>query len=151
MTPREPYSYRADPDVPPFPDDRPLIVFDGMCVFCSRFAQLVLRRDRRRVFRMTTVQSPLGIALCRHYGLDPTDPVSSLLIENGRLYPKSAGGLRIFARLCFPWSLLAVGRVLPRAIADWLYDRVALNRIAWFGARETCLMPDPADAGRFLA
>ena len=27
-----PYSYRADPAVPDFPDDKALIVFDGVCV-----------------------------------------------------------------------------------------------------------------------
>jgi hypothetical protein len=26
---RAPYSYRHDPAVPPFPDDKPVIVFDG--------------------------------------------------------------------------------------------------------------------------
>lgn len=32
---RAPRSYRADPDVPAFADDRPVIVFDGHCAFCS--------------------------------------------------------------------------------------------------------------------
>ena len=36
------YSYRADPAVPPFPDDKPLIVFDGVCVLCSGFAKFVV-------------------------------------------------------------------------------------------------------------
>ena len=39
------YSYRADPAVPAFPDDRAVIVFDGVCVMCSGFAQFVARRD----------------------------------------------------------------------------------------------------------
>ena len=33
----EPYSYRADAAVPAFPDDKPIIVFDGKCVLCSRY------------------------------------------------------------------------------------------------------------------
>lgn len=43
MEMREPYSYRGDPAVPPFPDDRPIIIFDGKCVLCSRFAQFIMR------------------------------------------------------------------------------------------------------------
>ena len=42
-----PYSYRADPQVPRFPDDKGLIVFDGVCVLCTGFAQFVLKRDPR--------------------------------------------------------------------------------------------------------
>ncbi len=40
---REAFSYRDDPAVPPFPDDRPLIIFDGHCVLCSNFVQFILR------------------------------------------------------------------------------------------------------------
>ncbi|WP_294767065.1 hypothetical protein [uncultured Rhodoferax sp.] len=29
------YSYRSDARVPPFADDKPIIVFDGHCVLCS--------------------------------------------------------------------------------------------------------------------
>jgi hypothetical protein len=43
---RPAYSYRHDSSVPAFPDDRPVIVFDGKCVMCSAFARFVLRRDR---------------------------------------------------------------------------------------------------------
>jgi len=65
-----PYSYRNDPQVPRFPDDKGLIVFDGVCVLCMGSAQFVLKRDTGFAFRLTTAQSPLGQALFRHYGLD---------------------------------------------------------------------------------
>ena len=32
---RPPYSYRHDPAVPPFADDKPIIIFDGYCSLCS--------------------------------------------------------------------------------------------------------------------
>jgi hypothetical protein len=32
---RAPYSYRCDSAVPSFPDDRPIIIFDGYCALCS--------------------------------------------------------------------------------------------------------------------
>ena len=44
---REPFSYRSDPAVPKFPDDRPIIIFDGHCVMCSGFARFVLRHDAK--------------------------------------------------------------------------------------------------------
>jgi hypothetical protein len=32
---REGYSYRRDPAIPHFPDDRPIIIFDGYCALRS--------------------------------------------------------------------------------------------------------------------
>jgi predicted DCC family thiol-disulfide oxidoreductase YuxK len=46
---------------------------------------------------------------------------------------------------------MAIGRLLPRPVRDWLYGIVARNRLRWFGRRETCYLPDPAEADRFLA
>ena len=67
---REAYSYRADAGVPEFADDKPLIVFDGECVFCSAWVQFVLRHDKAERYRFLAAQSPLGEALYRHYRLD---------------------------------------------------------------------------------
>jgi predicted DCC family thiol-disulfide oxidoreductase YuxK len=145
------YSYRDDPDVPAFADDRAIIIFDGKCVMCSWFAQIVLRNDRRLRFRLLAAQSPLGAALYRHYGLDPVEYETNILIEEGVATFKSAASLRILEQLSFPWSMAAIGWLLPRMMRDWLYDVVARNRLRWFGVRETCYAPQPADADRFLS
>jgi hypothetical protein len=65
-----PYSYRDDPAVPDFPDDKALIVFDGVCVLCSRLVQFAVKRDPNAEFKLCTAQSEIGQALFRHYGLD---------------------------------------------------------------------------------
>lgn len=43
MAPRkiQPYSYRGDPLVPIFPDDKPIIVFDD-CTLCLGWAKLFI-------------------------------------------------------------------------------------------------------------
>jgi predicted DCC family thiol-disulfide oxidoreductase YuxK len=145
-----PYSFRNDPAVPAFPDDRPIIIFDGKCVFCSRFANFILRADRHRRFRLMAAQTPLGLALYRHYGLDPVNYTTNILLADGRPCFKSAGLLRILQLLGWPWALLAAGWIVPSAWRDRLYDIVARNRLRWFGVRETCYLPDPAEADRFL-
>jgi predicted DCC family thiol-disulfide oxidoreductase YuxK len=149
-TTREPFSYRRDASVPAFADDRAIIVFDGKCVMCSRFANFVLRRDGRRRFRMLAAQTPLGAALYRHYGLDPVNYETNILIENGVAAFKSEASIRIFEGLGFPWSAMSWARVLPRAARDGLYEIVARNRLRWFGVRAVCYVPAPGDADRFL-
>jgi predicted DCC family thiol-disulfide oxidoreductase YuxK len=146
----EAFSYRSDPAVPSFPDDRPILIFDGNCVLCSTFVQFILRTDKRRRFRLLSAQSLLGTALYRHLGLASVDYETNILLEDGHAWLKSEGSIRVFERLGFPWSLMSIGRLLPRPIRDWLYERIARNRLRWFGVRETCYLPDPSQADRFL-
>jgi predicted DCC family thiol-disulfide oxidoreductase YuxK len=144
------YSYRADPAVPAFPDDKVLVVFDGVCVLCSGFAKFILKRDRASAFRMTTAQSPIGQALYRHYGLDTEEFETNLVIADGRAYAKLDSVAVAGARLGGPWRALAPLCLLPRPLADWLYDRVAQNRYALFGRTDSCMIPPPEWRERFL-
>ncbi|MBI2255820.1 MAG: DUF393 domain-containing protein [Proteobacteria bacterium] len=144
------YSYRDDPAVPSFPDDRPLIIFDGVCALCSGFVRLVLRHDPRGQFRFAPAQSALGTALYRHYGLDSENWESNLLIADGQLSLRSEAAIGIISRFGGLWRLLRVLRVLPRSWRDGLYDVIAANRYRWFGQHAYCAVPDPALADRFL-
>jgi len=147
---REPYSYRRDPAVPEFRDDRPIIIFDGHCALCSGWAQFVLRHDRRSVYRLLRAQSPLGRALYVHYGLDPEDYQTNILLADGIAWFESEGSIRMAEGLGWPWSLAGCIRILPRPVCDRLYAFVARNRLRFFGKRETCYAPKACDQDRFL-
>jgi predicted DCC family thiol-disulfide oxidoreductase YuxK len=111
----------------------------------------MLRHDHAGKYRLVTAESPLGQALYVHYGLDPQDYETNILIADGVAWFKSEGSIRMAEGLGFPWSLAAVFRVLPRAWRDFLYDTLARNRLRWFGKRASCYLPDPKFRGRFLA
>jgi predicted DCC family thiol-disulfide oxidoreductase YuxK len=145
-----PCSYRSDPAVPPFPDDKALVVFDGVCVLCSGFARFILQRDRDFAFRLTTAQSPLGQALYRHYGLDPDEFESNLVLADGRAYAKLDTVTVLAKRLGGPWRALGLLRLIPRFLGDWIYDRIARNRYALFGRTEHCMLPLPEWRERFI-
>jgi predicted DCC family thiol-disulfide oxidoreductase YuxK len=145
-----PYSYRSDASVPRFPDDRPIVIFDGKCVLCCTFARFILRTDRRKRLRLMAAQTPLGTALYRHYGLDHVNYGTYVLLAEGRAWFKSTASIRIFALLGSPWSLLSVFWLVPGALRDRLYDVVAQNRLRWFGVRNSCYLPGPDQADRFL-
>ena len=149
---RAPYEYRADPAVPPFADDRPIIIFDGKCVLCSAFARFVLRTDRAGRFRLLAAQSPLGTALYKHLGLDPVSYQTYVLLEDGKAFLRSQAALRIFAGLGAPWPVLAtVGQLVPLPWRDGVYDFIARHRLQWFGVRENCYLPAPSEADRFIS
>ena len=144
-------SYRSDPAVPAFPDDRPVIIFDGQCALCSGFVGFILKHDRHKRFRLAPAQSKLGAALYAHYAKAGRDYETHMLIENGEASFKSTAAIRMVEILGPPWSLTALARVVASPLRDWVYDRVARNRIFWFGARQTCFTPPPQDVDRFLA
>jgi predicted DCC family thiol-disulfide oxidoreductase YuxK len=147
---KAPYSYRSDPKVPPFPDDGALLVFDGVCVLCSASARFILKRDSSKRFRFATAQSRLGQALFRHYGLDAQSFETNLVLFEGRAYGKLDTVVVAGTLLRGVWRALALLRVLPHAIGDWIYDRVARNRYRLFGRTEHCMMPKPEWRDRFI-
>lgn len=145
------YSYRNDPNVPDFADDKPIIVFDGYCALCCGWAAFVLRHDRRRRFRLLTAQSELGRSLYVHYGLDPVEYETNVLIEGGVVRLKSEACIRMATGLGSLWRFAAILRLIPVRLRDGLYAVLARNRIRWFGKRDVCFVPGREDSDRFLA
>ncbi|HYJ81634.1 MAG TPA: DCC1-like thiol-disulfide oxidoreductase family protein, partial [Allosphingosinicella sp.] len=95
-------------------------------------------------------QGPLGAALYRHFGLRADEEGTILLLDGGRLLTDSDAALAIAAGLGWPWRAAAAFRILPRGLRDPVYRWVARNRFRWFGRRDTCWLPGPADGDRIL-
>ncbi|RWA64723.1 DCC1-like thiol-disulfide oxidoreductase family protein [Mesorhizobium sp.] len=121
--------------------DRPLIVFDGVCVFCSGFVQMIVKLDRDKRFRFATAQSPFGEALFRKYGLPTDNYETNLAVIDGDAFTKLDSFVAVMAALGWPWRAARLLLVLPRPLRDWLYDRVARNRYALFGRKDSCEIP----------
>jgi predicted DCC family thiol-disulfide oxidoreductase YuxK len=149
-SPNPAYSYRQDPNVRAFPDDRPIILFDGICAMCSGWAAFVLRHDRFAKFRLLTAQSELGRQLYVHYGLDPENYETNILIQDGVAWFRSEGSIRMFEGLGMPWSLVRAFRVLPRAARDAGYNWIAKRRLK-LGKLDQCYMPPPDYKDRLIA
>ena len=137
------HSYRTDPDVPNFDETRTLLVMDGQCAICSHAARRIARLDRDDRIRITTCTSTLGRALLTHYGFDPNDPASWLMVKNGRAYGSLDAMLRLGGQLHAAFKLLNVLRILPTPVQDWLYARLARNRYTLFGHDDLCALPPP--------
>jgi predicted DCC family thiol-disulfide oxidoreductase YuxK len=133
------------------PDNRPIFIFDAHCALCSSWVELVLRFDRAHRYRLLPAQSALGRALYVHYGLDPEDYETNILIIDGKALFKSEGSIRLAMGLGFPWSMAGSRRILPRRFADALYEWLARNRFRPFGRRQHCYLPRAMDRDRFFA
>jgi predicted DCC family thiol-disulfide oxidoreductase YuxK len=128
----------------------PIILFDAECVLCSANAQFILRFDRRRHFRLASMQGAVGAGLYRDNGIDPHDPDTLILIDGERVLRNSDAVIAIYTGLGWPWRAAMAARLIPRALRDPIYRWVARNRYRIFGRRETCWLPRPEDADRVL-
>lgn len=150
MIQHQAYSYRDDPSVPPFPDDAPIIVYDGVCVLCGGAVDIVFRRDPN--VRFLAAQSHVAQALYRHYGLNAADFETWLLLMDGRAYVKADATERLVRRWGGVWAVFAAAiRLTPRRFRGWLYDRIARNRFRIFGRRDQCETPSEERRARFIA
>lgn len=138
---RKPYSYREDPAVPSFEDDRALAVMDGDCALCSWGARTIAKLDHSEKFRICPLQSPTGKALGLHYGLALDDPETWLFLENGRAWTGMEAIIRIGEALGGVCKLATALRIFPRPVREWMYRRIALNRYR-FGKTDMCSLPD---------
>ena len=114
-----------------------LILFDGVCVLCSRGCSFVSKRDLRGYFRFVPMQLAEGRPLAEQIGINPDRPDSFAFVANGQAYVKSEAVLRIARGLARTWLF----HFIPRVIRDAIYDLVARNRYHWFGRRDVCILP----------
>jgi predicted DCC family thiol-disulfide oxidoreductase YuxK len=124
----------------PWPDDE-VILYDGVCVFCSRWVRFVATRDVARRFRFTAIQSPYGTRLAQAFGIDADDPDTNAVIHGGVAYFKSDGALTVLGALP-GWGWVRALRAVPKLLRDVLYNLVARNRYRIFGKYDVCFVPD---------
>jgi len=132
----------------PWPDDD-VILYDGVCVFCSRWIRFVATRDVARHFRFTAIQSPYGTRLAQAVGIDPADPDTNAVIHGGIAHFKSDSALTVLGALP-GWGWVRVLRVVPKPLRDAVYNLVARNRYRIFGKYEACFVPDAAMRARVM-
>jgi predicted DCC family thiol-disulfide oxidoreductase YuxK len=126
-----------------------VILFDGVCVLCSRWARFVIARDPEARFRFVAVQEPFGAELAGRLGIDLGFPETNAAILDGRAYFKSDAVIAILSQLP-GWSWTRLGRLAPRTLRDAAYDLIARNRYRWFGRSTSCRLPPPDLARHFL-
>ena len=124
----------------PWPDDD-VILYDGVCVFCSRWVRFVAARDKERRFRFTAIQSGYGTRLARAFGINPDDPDTNAVVHGGEVFVKSDAALTVLSLLP-GWRWVGVLRLVPKPWRDAVYNLVARNRYRIFGKYEVCFVPD---------
>ncbi|MGV3464337.1 MAG: thiol-disulfide oxidoreductase DCC family protein [Heyndrickxia sp.] len=126
-----------------------IILFDGVCNFCSQSVQFIIKRDPSHVFHFASLQSDVGRKLLNEYGLEENIQ-SVVYISDEKAYEKSDAALQICRKLNGLWKVLSIFYFVPRPIRNVIYDYIAKNRYKWFGKMESCMVPSSEIKSRFL-
>ncbi|AST07451.1 hypothetical protein AF2641_11495 [Anoxybacillus flavithermus] len=126
-----------------------IVLFDGVCHFCSATVRFIIERDEKAYFRFASLQSEAGQALLKKYHI-PQQLDSFILIDECTYYVKSTAALRVCKHLRGFWKYLYWLILIPFPIRDRVYDWIAKNRYRWFGKKDCCFVPTEDIKKRFL-
>ena len=135
--------------------DSPVLLYDGLCGFCDRTVQFILRHDRKKTLRFATLQGAYAREIfARHPELAGVD--SLVLVETDpvtgteKVSVRSSGALAVARYLGGAWHLARVIAIVPRFIRDFGYDSFARIRYRVFGQYNSCPIPTPEQRARFI-
>ena len=116
-------------EIQDLPQDKKIILFDGVCNLCDSSVQYVIKHDKKDIFRFVSLQSELGQNILKHIGINPIHTDSIVLYEPGiSYYYKSTAALHIAKGLSGIFTFATVFQILPTGLRDFVYDYVAKNR-----------------------
>ena len=132
---------------------QPVIVYDGVCLLCSRWVRFLLTHDQAGRYRFAPMQSDSGRRLLQTHGLDPDSPFSMLLVDGGHGYTDTTAIARVLRGLPGRrWHWLSAAMLfVPRSIRDVAYRFVARHRYRIFGRSDQCFVPTPEQRSRFMS
>lgn len=133
------------------PDNKQLILFDGVCNLCNGSVQFIIRNDKKHTFLFAPLQGNTAKEIINTYNID-TSITDSILLYSKKygLSTKSTAALKISRQLRMPVNFLVVFFVIPKFIRNWIYDLIARNRYDWFGRKNECMIPTKELRSKFL-
>ena len=126
-----------------------IVVFDGVCNFCNRIVQIIIRHDPSCQIHFAAQQSESGIKLLQEYSIQESAS-SVVFITKGFVYYQSDAVIEI-AKLLTGWpSIFKYGIIVPSFLRNAFYILVAANRYKLFGKQAICMVPKEEDKDRFV-
>lgn len=125
-----------------------IIFFDGVCPLCNHFVDFVMKRDLRKLFLFSSLQSTYAKKTVpdTYQGLD-----TIIVQDDGQFFSKSTAVLRVLFQLGPGWNVFAVfASIVPRFFRDLIYQIVAQKRYKIWGQNEVCRIPSADEKKLFL-
>ncbi len=112
-----------------------VVIFDGICGLCNKSLKLLMKLDKEKILKYTSLQGEYvkGLAL--------KDEIDSIVFyQDNILYYKSTAILKILHSLGGIWNMSYIFYIIPPFIRDFIYDIIAKYRYHIFGKVMYCHM-----------
>jgi len=115
-----------------------IIYYDGICFLCSNLVDFSIRHDHEKKIQYSPLQSNYAK---RTLNMDETSDIDTVIVKQGdTVFKKSEAAFIILKFLNHPLQYLRF--VIPRFLADKIYNLVSRKRYSWFGKKEKCIFPN---------
>lgn len=121
-------------------DNRPIILFDGVCNLCNGGVNYAIDHDEKAKFRFASLQSVIGQSLLIRSGKEPNDTSSIVMVTKDDAFFKSDAVIKIASELEGNPILPLIGTLgpfVPSFLRNFVYNFVAKNRYT-FGEADQC-------------
>lgn len=134
------------------PENKIVVLFDGVCNLCNAAVDYIIKHDKKERFIFATLTSETGKTILENHKIDPikTDSIVYYNPKKDAIAIKAEAAVQIAKQLSGIASLLPFFSFIPLKWQNSIYDFVAKNRYNWFGKKESCRLPSPAELKRFL-
>ena len=116
-------------------ENQSIVLFDGVCNLCNSAVAFIIKRDKKKIFKLSPLQSSFSEELNQQFLFKQPDLNSIILIEKNKVYYKSTAALRVVKKLNGPIKILYIFIIIPPFIRDAVYMVIAKNRYRWFGKK----------------
>ena len=116
-------------------ENQSIVLFDGVCNLCNSAVAFIIKRDKKKIFKLSPLQSSFSETLNQQFHFKQPQLNSIILIENNKVYHKSTAALRVAKKLSGTIKILYIFIIIPPFIRDAVYSVIAKNRYRWFGKK----------------
>ena len=127
-----------------------IVYYDGVCGLCDGFIELLVKLDKNKKLKFSSLQGKSGRILLNKLNLDLEEFDTVLFKVNDQVYTKSTAVFKIINSIGGVIKLFLVFNLLPRRFNDWIYSKVAKNRFKIFGKLDKCDISKFNKPGQFI-
>ena len=124
-----------------------IIVFDGVCILCSKFFRWVLKNDRINIFSFTNIQSNFYL---KNKKINKSIDSILVITKNEEILYESDAINYILKKINKLLLIRFLIIITPNFISNFFYRIIAKNRYKIFGKKDSCYIPTEEELKKFI-
>lgn len=117
-----------------------VIFFDGHCVLCNRTVKILIKMDKGRKLKYSSLQGKMFQEVQKLQHINSSESV--IFWSEGKFYQRTEAVIHILLELGGIYKMLGASlKIFPIFILDFFYNFIARNRYRLFGKKDVCLIP----------